>query len=74
MVGSHSVHVAASFAQVCQIAADLEIRDDLLYSAFRDAGPLSQVSYPCIRVLGNTDQYVRMVGEEGPPRRGFGGG
>jgi hypothetical protein len=66
MVCVDGVVVPAPDPGASQVPIVTEIGDDTLDSTFRDPDPGSDVSGPDGWVLVDTDQDMRMVGEEGP--------
>jgi hypothetical protein len=65
------VRVAAALARVGQIAALLQIRNDLLHGALGEPAVGRDVTDPRALVLGDGRQYARMVGDERPSRVRF---
>jgi putative ABC transport system ATP-binding protein len=66
LVELHSVDVATPIADVRQVARLLELGDDVLDGALRDADPERQVSNAGIRILRNANEDMRVVRQKGP--------
>jgi hypothetical protein len=60
------VGVASADPVLGEVAGGLEFGDDLLRRAFGDADLVGDIPQPEIEVLGEEQQDVAVVGEEGP--------
>lgn len=65
-IGSDLVVVATTNAFNAEIARFLELVEDALYGPFGDADEPSNVALTQVGVAMESEQYVRVVGEERP--------
>ena len=65
-IRANLVAVAAPIALVREVARLLELRDDALNRALRDAHLLREIADPALGIPGDAEQHVAVVGEEGP--------
>ena len=66
--GVELVAVAATFADPIEVARVLEFGDDALGSTLRDSNKFRKISEADVRVVGDAEEHVRVVGEECPVR------
>jgi hypothetical protein len=62
------VDVAAPDAATVQVALRFQVGDDRLHGPLGDPDPRRDVAQPTVRVAGDREEDVGVVGQEGPLR------
>ena len=67
-IGDDLVSISSSYARSSDVAIRNEVGDDRLRCSFGNANSLSDISTSDLGVVGETDEDVTVIGEEGPSR------
>jgi hypothetical protein len=65
-VAPDRVGVAAACPRALDVAGFDEVGEDPLSRAFGDSDPVGHVAQAHVRVLGEAEEHLRVVGDEGP--------
>ena len=66
--GSDLVVVATATANSRDVSGLLQLPDDALHGALRDADQIGNVAHPNLRLARQTQENVRVIGQERPRR------
>ena len=61
-----AISTSATVALAFEVARLLQLRDDALRRTLGDADQVRHLTQPHIGVLGDAQEHVRVIGEEGP--------